>query len=120
MDMETLEAIDKAKRAIGPDYSELLPFMAPPTPTEHRRTAPEVAYRAMGEAIDGLKPAELRELAQVISHWKRCSRYRRRIIGNVAATLSTEQYHADREKEYEAWLDVNHPIIDFKKAQSAH
>lgn len=114
VDELTEKTLEKGKRRAPKDYSHILPFMAPPVPSQSGRTAPELAYRAMGEAIEGLEPRDLRKLAPLIHHWKKLDCGRKSIAEECLRVLENEQENEERRWKYER----EHPVIVFTKARA--
>lgn len=107
------ERLAEAKKKAPKDYSRILPFMAEPTPTKSRRTSNEIAYRKMGDAIEGLDASELRSLADFIVLWREYGHYEHLILHQDMIALKDEQ---DERRERQR-LDRLHPVIDFQKAK---
>jgi hypothetical protein len=91
--------VERAKKEVGYDRPKLVPFMDEPEPSPSGRTAPELAYRAMARAIDGLEPRDLRKLARVVSHWKRCDESGRSVIDGCAFNVWNEQQQEERNRK---------------------
>lgn len=113
MDNRCESVLKQGKKKAPKDYSRILPFMAPPVPSQSGRTAPELAYKAMGEAIDGLEPRDLRKLAGFISLWKDLDCGRQFILRECAFYLRNEQ-----EEDEAMWkFEREHPVIVFAEAK---
>ena len=114
------KAIERAQRKVPKDYSEVLPFMARPVETKYHRTNPELAYKAMGKAIEGLSPRELRDLARHIEQWKHCESHGRRIVQEVAIWYAEEAHWNRVRREIEERMNRLHPVIDFATWSKRH
>lgn len=110
---EISAAVERAKKKLPKDYSAVLPFMAKPTETKYHRTSPELAYKAMGEAIEGLTARDLRELAGWIKSWRRCDIHGRHIVQLVALHYAEDAERKRVQREIEERMNRLHPVIDF-------
>lgn len=90
--------VESAREEVGPDRSKLVPFMMEPEPSLSGRTAPELAYKAMAKAIDGLEPRDLRKLARVVHFWKDCDEHNRAVIEMCALNVRNEQWQEEKNR----------------------
>lgn len=111
---ETL-IVREALADVGPDYAAILGFELPKN--GNGRTTPELAYKAMREALDGLTPSEMRKLAPVISRWKKLSPRGRRLLDDCLFRVMLTMEDEERELRRKC-AAKNGIVLDFKKCRA--
>ena len=103
--------LDDVLRECPTNYAAIL-GMEPPR-SDSGRTAPEIAYRAMREALDGLTPSELRKLAPIVARWNKMDAYGRKLLDGCSwrVKLHTEKEERQRKKKRATQKGV---VLDFK------
>jgi len=107
--------VEEAMRECPPDYAAILGIEPPRS--ESGRTAPEIAYRAMREALDGLTPAELRKLAPLVNRWKGLSPRGRKLLDRcswcVVYVIRDEEQQRRKKRAKQKGV-----VYDFKECRA--